>query len=297
MTRKEMLKDLLEKAEKVELPVELLIEEMKNLFIGMGNPESKILIVGKEASIGDKKNASDKAQIERDKKQIEREINNNISQWNYVINEQWDIVIDKQWSKIPKFAVDENGTDNYSPLYPYKGHINTITNENKKKSKIILNGGTSRTWFNYQKLRDEIFKKEEKSPNVNFHEDYFFTELNQIPSRYSGQQKTKVRKEIIAIRSKTIFESEFIQSFPVVILACGPSYISKQDICKLFDVKPFGQRKGVDYGESKQWYDTYKNVHENSPKMVVHTWQLGMCIADEYLRMIGKDISDFLQRK
>ena len=267
MTKRELLKDLLEQAKKVELP----IEEMKNLFIGMGNPESKILIVGKEASI-DGYNA-----------QSILEIVKNISQWERDINKHWSEVAYREWSE-----------EKFSPLYPYRGQIKK-RDSRIRNPKAKYNFGTSPTWLNYQKVRDTILGT--FSDVINFHENCFITELNQIPSRYSNKQEKVTREKMIAIRQKTIFASEYIRSFPVVILACGDDYVKMLDIKinSLFGVEKYGQRREISWGNKgrKQGYDIYRNIHGSPPKIVVHTWQLSQYIKDEYIQMIGKDIADF----
>ena len=257
MTKKEMLRNLLEQAKK------------ENLFVGTGNPESNILIVGKEASIKPD-----------NKGQINLEITDNIP--------DWERDIDKHFSEIPDFFE----TNFFSPLYPYKGQIN-IRNNNQNK-------GTSNTWLKYKKLWDKIFIKDGgKSEKINFHEKCFITELNQITSPNSSQLRKKYPQEVIEKmiqkRKEIILQSAYIQSFPVVVLACGP-YISeyKIDIPLLFDVKPLKPEGGVPYGKKgkKQWYNAYKAIHGNLPKLVIHSWHF-MLVKDELIEMMGKNIADF----
>ena len=264
MIKRELLKDLLEQAKKVELPIEV----MKNLFIGMGNPDSKILIVGKEASIdvGIDGNVADA--------QSKLEIVDNISQWERDINKHWSEVEYRGWVE---------SKEKYSPLYPYKGQI--------KKRDSGKNFGTSPTWLNYQKVRDAIWGF--SSGNIDFHENCFITELNQIPSRYSKKQDEAIRKECVYKRLKTIFESEFIQSFPVIILACGVYIVEHRiDVGSVFGVEQNPQEKCVP-GNPRQWYKMYRNLSGNPPKLVIHTRQLSLNITDALHGMIGKDISDF----
>lgn len=258
MKRKELFMKMLEQAKK------------ENLFLGTGNPESNILIVGKEASIR-----------EDSKEQIDREIRSNIPQWERDVNKQLSEIADRDWWI----------EGNFSPLYPCKGQIkkrdSRIRNEKAK-----YNFGTSPTWLNYQKMRDAILGT--CSDVINFHENCFITELNQITSRYSKEQNKLLRKEMIDKRLETIFPSEYIQSFPIVILACGTYiYEHKIDVCSLFGVEKYGQKE-VDFGSNKkQWYVMYKSIHKDSPKIVIHTWQLSMCIKNELIGMMGKDIADF----
>ena len=84
---------------------ESLINEAKNNyageFIGVGNPASNILIIGKEPAIPEEK-----------KEQRQQEIINNYEQWE--VNLRNGVGVDKVLS------MDELGYE-YNPLYPYKG--------------------------------------------------------------------------------------------------------------------------------------------------------------------------------
>jgi len=260
MTRKESFKNLLEQANE------------KSLFVGTGNPESRILIVGKEASI-----AGD------NKEQVDLEIKANISLWMRDV--------DKQLSEIENCVIDAQ-TNNFSPLYPYKGQVKK-RDARIRNPKAAYNLGTSPTWLNYQKLRDAIL--ETNSDVINFHENCFITELNQITSRYSSHQDNDngKRERMIAKRMNTIFLSDYIKSFPVVILACG-AYINEYriDIGSLFSVEQNSQEKCVP-GNPRQWYKMYRNLPEKSPKLVIHTRQLSLNITDALLGMMGKDVAEF----
>lgn len=117
MNKLDLLKDLIE-----DKKFQSDKEDFK--YIGTGNPEAKILIIGKECSIHD--NAED---------QKKREITNNFEFWKNFVSGAKD--------------KNQNG---YSPLYPYKGQKLLIRN-----SRTGDNGGTSLTWCKYQKLVNLIF--------------------------------------------------------------------------------------------------------------------------------------------
>ena len=98
-------------------------------YIGTGNPNAKILILGKECAID--KNES--------RKQYENEIMKNAKNWknnidNHISIENADK--DELWKK------DINSQIN--PLYPYRGQYFKRNRNN--------NFGTSSTWYNYQKM-------------------------------------------------------------------------------------------------------------------------------------------------
>ena len=258
MNRKDLFKDMLEHVKTTDIK-----------FIGMGNPLANILIIGKEASI-DKLN----------KEQIEREIDNNIS--------DWVTDIDKQQSEVPYRGI-------FSPLYPYKGQENKIDPSVKNK-KLTYDNGTSPTWFNYQKLKDAIFPSEKKSEIIDFQKTCFITELNENTSRKSDQQDKKLRKESVEKRLKILFSSDYMQSFPVIILACG-GYVKTLniDIENRFNVTNI-KKDWVLCGKEnnkEQWYVVYQNKPNNLPKIIIHTWQFGGTLTDKYLSKIADEVKDF----
>ena len=89
----------------------LLLEQLKNnssvnedyKYVGTGNPDAKILIIGKETSIPVESNEQKVMEI------------SNYSDWKRII------------SNYESQVGDWNGS-NYSPLYPYKGQQLKIDN-------------------------------------------------------------------------------------------------------------------------------------------------------------------------
>jgi hypothetical protein len=129
-------------------------------------------------------------------------------------------------------------------------------------------GYISPTWVKCQKLIDFI------SPNKNFYEYCFTTELSQIPlqeSRWLPKELDYLRKESIEKRKKLISCSPFFQRFPIVILSGVGGYYKtikkdneKNEIEKIFGVeyKKLASAKGY-------W------LHQSDKKMVIHVAQLG----------------------
>ena len=120
----------------------------KGLFLGTGNPNAKMVFIGKEAAIDEKMYPE----------QYKREIENNIADWeNNEANKTQASAVDN-WFEVPK----------YNPLYPYKGQENKIESRNKTGEIIRGAGGTSKTWHNYQKIIDHIYYKNVKwKSNIN----------------------------------------------------------------------------------------------------------------------------------
>lgn len=240
-----------------------------NDYIGTGNPNSKILIIGKECAIN--------SEIEKSK--LQGEIGENIINWTNNI-------------KNPNLVVENwNGDSNrINPLFPYKGQKFTIYNEKRNSGK----GGTSSTWYYYQKLYNKIRKLPQSSfDKIDFHNNVFITELNSNPSNYSKNQNPENRRNSINQRSNVFFKSDFIQNFPIVILAT--SHYTKEhniDICKLFNVDFEGNTQIIDKNP-KQWYNLHTNKEQGKNKLLIHTKQLSMNISDKLLDEIANEIKSF----
>ena len=177
--------------------------KQNELFLGLGNPNAKILIIGKEAAI-DKEKAP---------RHYEVEVKNNVKDWeqNSVNNKQLNEVL--SW-------FTETSEQKYNPLYPYKGQKHTLLRKKKVDGNEINNGGTSKTWYNYQKIADKLFNNNVKSSIINFQEHMFISELNQESAKYSHLIAKEKREQSIAKR-KQLFETNYFREFPITIVAVG----------------------------------------------------------------------------
>lgn len=161
----------------------------------------------------------------------------------------------------------------------------------------------NQTWSNYQKLIEQIFRPKEFNPNVySFEECAFTTELNTI-FRPKAVLDAETRNNINK-RLRFFKDSEFIKSFPVIILACG-NFISNEEekgflinttFGVRYDIKP--DLKGKPRGEHK---DDYKSGHwfythhgDNGGKLVIHTRQLSFLFDKSFIKDMAKEIRDHL---
>lgn len=140
---------------------------------------------------------------------------------------------------------------------------------------------SNHTWANYQKLINIIYNRESVfSDKWDFEKYAFTTEMNNKPSKRS--RLTKDIKEGINQRLEFLKQSEFIQSFPVVILACS-NYISNNEekgykINETFRVKfddernEEGQPVGKHFYNKNYWFYTHHCT--DRAKLVIHTIQL-----------------------
>ena len=240
-----------------------------NEYIGKGNPNAKILIIGKELALDPKK---DNHVIEKTSKQ-------NVSDWKDNIKN-----IDK---KI------ENCEDNnietihlFNPLFPYKG---------MKK----LQQSVGHTWRGYQLLHDKILcQQSEKHNEYKFYDNIFITELNSNPTKYSkDQDKIERRKSITErISNPGLFNSNFIKAFPIVVVACG-DYPKQNNVnlCELFNVDFITPIKKVEGLKITQWYNLHKNKIGEKPKLLIHTRQLSNGVLNELLEQIANEIKSFAE--
>lgn len=248
---------------------DLVINNEDNLYLGTGNPNSKILIIGKESAIN----------IESNMEQYEREILKNAEDWRLNLSNKT-----KQES-VPSWG---RNYPSYNPLYPYKGQLNKI--ENKKTGR---NGGTSTTFYNYQKLIDKLFNQNQKSPKITFHEKCFITELNSASAKYSHLVKIDYRKDSIKSR-QVLLRHSFYQSFPVVIIAVG-HYVRdfNIDIQKLFKVD-FDTETGTIPLSKTNYINLHYDDLTNPSRIVIHTNQLSINITDILLDQLSDKIKKIL---
>ena len=90
----------------------------------------------------------------------------------------------------------------------------------------------NKTWANYQELLDEIYcRKSEYIDKWDFEKFAFTTELSSTPRKQRNYKEAKP-----SIKERIVFfkDSDFIQDFSVIILACG-GYIKNDDKVREID--------------------------------------------------------------
>lgn len=182
-------------------------------FVGYGNPDATILVIGKECAID--------INSEWGKKAYEEEYLKNFDLWQ------------KQISKTEIKNWIENPNLNWSIFHPRAPYYRQrFVIERKKDGKIISGkGGTSSTWYNYQKLINIIreqgkLSSKSNTKTIDFYEDCFITELNEL-CRSNNNDLSASEKQMIKDNIRIRFDlmkatKEFWSHFKTVILACGP---------------------------------------------------------------------------
>lgn len=249
----------------------------KEMFLGTGNPNGKIVFVGKEAAIDEKFNP----------KQHFREIGNNTNDWEN--NDANEI----QFSDIENWFINPK----YNPLYPYKGQKHTVESRNKEGEIVRGKGGTSKTWYNYQKIINNIYFQDKPNILINYHEFTFSSELNQFTGPYSKTIPKKIRKESIDKR-KELFQQPFFKEFPVTILAVG-HYVRDFDIDlqEVFQMNFHEElTKEFSVGLNKEYINIHYDNLEKPTKLLIHTNQLSM-VSNLLINRLSNVCIDFLKNR
>jgi len=239
-------------------------------LVGWGNPDAKILLLGKEPAIA--------MDTDSGRSQYSVEVESNRRDWCANIENRtgFDEVFD--WYSNKKVYGN--------PLYPHCWQKSKIgIRKNGAFSKI---DGTARTWYQYQKLINMIFVRPlDRNGHLDFHKFCFSTDL----SEYAGLNGTlldrkRIEKSIDSRRE--LFRADFFRNFPVVIAAVG-NYRNYLD-WDAFGVSRYPKEK-IDVGSAV--FTLHVNDDCSNPHLVIVTWQLAAPISDEYLRSIACKVNDF----
>lgn len=241
-------------------------------MIGIGNPSSSILFVGKEPAIPKEREQQRKLEIEKNYTQWKTNVDNNIGIDNV----------------LPQSHINYE----YNPLFPYRGQKYKIRIEKFVDGEVRVKQGkegTSKTWYQYQKIWDLIrFGKENvHSGIIDYHEHCFSTELSSANAKYSSLAEKGMRIQSISMR-KELLRHPFYQRFPIVILAVG--HYPKEhniDIESIFQTKWNRQTFFV----GRFWYNIHSSTTDN-PKILIHTNQLSM-VSNELIKEIADRCIEF----
>ena len=275
----------MEKINKASCPVSfdqlLKAAQVSNEYVGCGNPNASILIIASEPAIAP------------DEERYEWEMAKN--------NEKWltegvaeTIVHDGVIDDISKF----------SPRFPYKGQKYSVRSEVKKDEVTHIRSvaGTSRTWYNYQKLLDLVRGvNRSKAELLDFHDCSFTSELNSCCAKKSSEVDEEGRRSSIAKRagkSNRFFSSDFFQGFPIVIVA------SRNYVHRYRDVFSVGELFGFPAdckrvmsvptrkGGRNRHLDIYTRQGD-SPKLLICCTHFANRMSEEYMKAIASTIREF----
>lgn len=275
----------MEKINKASCPVsfdQLLKATKENKeYVGCGNPNASILIIASEQAIA------------TDEERYEWEMAEN--------NEKWltegvaeTIVHDGVIDDISKF----------SPRFPYKGQKYSVRSEVKKDevTHIRSMAGTSRTWYNYQKLLDLVRGvNRSKAELLDFHDCSFTSELNSCCAKKSSEVDEEGRRSYIAKRagkSNRFFSSDFFQGFPIVIVA-SRNYVHRYrdvfSVGELFGF-PADSKRVMSVPTRKGGRNRHLDIYTrqgDSPKLLICCTHFANRMSEEYMKAIASMIRDF----
>jgi len=244
------------------------------LFLGYGNPNGKILMIGKEHYFNHSIKEDSPEFYDEILKARELENRNNFTSWENNFENNFE----PEWNPNQEFHCDNSNA--FTAWWNQK-------NVQDKNS----NGGTSNTYLHYQKLYQNIFLDGKKEERINFQKEFFNTELNDLPAKkdFNLPQLNKFKREFIEKRQE-LFNLPFFKTFPVVIVASGhyPS-IYNFDIEKIFKVT--WDKKTIPVGKS--WYNLHYS--EDGKRLLIHTRQLSTSVSSELTKELSNVIKNFLE--
>ncbi|MEB3074578.1 hypothetical protein [Capnocytophaga gingivalis] len=241
-----------------------------NLFVGYGNPNGKVLVIGKEAAHVAKEDLAD--HLEKKKEEL---LQRNVAQWEHILST----------AEVPNYD-GERPISNENPLYAYGNQFNK---KDVRKEGKPYNGGTSSTYLNYEKLYEQLFLQGEKLERINFQKEFFITEFSDYPTKesYKNEDIEALRKQSIEER-KPLFALPFFKEFPIVIVAAGDyPDLYHIDLEKTFDV--------IFKEEIKVGRDRYfLHFSKDNKRILIHTRQLSNSFSRELIPAIASEAKKFL---
>lgn len=275
----------MEKINKASCPVSfnqlLKAAQVSNEYVGCGNPNASILIIASEPAIAPDEERYKWEMAENNKKWLTEGVAETIVH---------DGVIDD----ISKF----------SPRFPYKGQKYSVRSEVKKDEVTHIRSvaGTSRTWYNYQKLLDLVRGvNRSKAELLDFHDWCFTSELNTCCAKKSSEVDEEGRRSSIAKRagkSNRFFSSDFFQGFPIVIVA-SRNYVHRyRDVFSVGELFGFPAdskrvmsvptRKG-----GRNWHLDIYTRQGDSPKLLICCSHFANRMSEEYMKAIASMTREF----
>ena len=149
----------------------------------------------------------------------------------------------------------------------------------------------NKTWANYQDLLDEIYnRKSDYDDKWDFEKYAFTTELSSIPRKKSNYSEAKPS---IKDRLRFFEKSEFIKSFPVVILACGGYIKNNYKVREIDDT--FHVVYCKEYGSKESRNRFWTHIDKKDPrKLVIHTRQFSNGISKDLVKQMAEVIKTHL---
>lgn len=255
---------------------ELLNTQHLDGYIGHGNPNAKILILGQEPA------------QDFGSENYMHEIAGNQAQW-------LDIVGRNVGYESISFDIERFG----SPLWPWANQRFAVRTELRKtkdgNTEQIVRGahGTAKTWYNYQKLIYGILKRElVKNGQLEFHKYSFHTDMSAQASKKHGKIDKDAAKESVYKRATELFSADFFRHFPIIIAPVGhfPKDFYGDDY--------FHAAFGVEFrpDESKDWINVNIRKDVNHSQILIHCKQIAYA-SNKYIEEIANIARNFAEKQ
>lgn len=156
------------------------------------------------------------------------------------------------------------------------------------------------TWSRYQHLIDEVFPERHKRAlhgEKDFEFDAFTTELNneaKPSSRVEGKAERRKLRDRIDARLKIFEKSDFIKSFPIIILACGGYIRNDEKVREIDNTFHVTFSKRFDFSTGNWFCTHYDDTNQN--RLVIHTRQLSNGVSNKMINCMAKIIREHLDR-
>lgn len=228
-------------------------------YIGMGNPNARILIIGREPAhdIQNENEEKEDAKQLLAKKNYKRDQTLNKSNWINLIEEK------------PLTGV------------LWDGHIEVCNPRRPFPNQKCLraygnNDGTATTWLWYQKLVDLILGREYDRPYslrpLDFHDFCFHTDISAAAAKNLATTDEGAKMTSVEERSRELFSHPFFRQFPIVILGIGTDvgkYVSLEWCDKVlgFPCEEVEKAFNAEEKQSMMWI----NRDSKGCRILVHT--------------------------
>lgn len=255
-----------------------LLDYMPDGYIGHGNPNAKILFIGQEPAI-DRNRALEQYDIE---------IAHNAKQWRKLVSKG-----------IGYETINHSEIEYGLPLHPWANQKYQVRSGSEEKENLKGAGGTSKTWYNYQKLINRIFELYStsrepmtKDDYLDFHELSFHTDMSDVAYKQhceSDEGTESIKKRV------GILSCDFFHKFPIVIAAVG--HFPRNTYGDSY----FGDIFGVEFlgnegTEGYAWLNVSIRKDERNSMILIHTPQFSDAISDRYLDQIARRVVDFAHK-
>lgn len=251
-----------------------LLDNPYSPYIGHGNPNAKILLIGQEPAIDPEVTVG----------QWTEEILDNAVQWKKIVAES-----------IGYDAIDHTKIEFGLPLHPWANQQFQVRSE-MKNGNIRGEKGTARTWYNYQKLVNKIFelysndrKPMTKDDYLDFHRLSFHTDMSDSAFL---RHSTSMESHSAVLKRVSLLSGDFFRNIPIIIAAVG--HFPRDTYGDTYFSDIFGgEFIGNEETEPNAWINVSIRKDKDNPMLLIHTPQFSDAISDRYLDEIAKRVVDF----